>query len=325
MAATSVRRVFRASVLVLVVSVLALASCGGDQAEDTTAAAPSDQGQVEVVYEDDAIEPENRDAVEVIRESGVLERLAAWTSEAVALPHDIEMKVSDDMPEGVASPVAEPDGRTILLPASFFTQNYGVLTDFVEAVNREGGPPTVFPEGKFNADDLTALAEEFIVAHEMGHALMHQLELPITGLEEDAADGFATFYTVNQVGRGPAIAGSMLVDELAREQGDPTVEDFASDHPITQQRVYNFLCLVAGSDPDKLEGPFVEEGYLPEDRAIVCPLEWAQLNFGWWTVLEPHLSEAFKARGTESQGQALEQLRAETDAFAAEVKKLRGQ
>jgi hypothetical protein len=45
---------------------------GQEEEGKQTAAA----GQVKVLYEDDAIKPENRDVVEQIRKSGVLERLA---------------------------------------------------------------------------------------------------------------------------------------------------------------------------------------------------------------------------------------------------------
>jgi hypothetical protein len=115
----------------------------------------------------------------------------------------------------------------------------------------------------------------------------------------------------------------MLFDEIAREQGNPTMEQFASDHPITQQRVYNFLCLLEGSDPEKLHGPLIDEGYLPESRAPLCPMEWAQLNYGWWTVLEPHFSEAFSEQGTQAQDQAREHLEAENEVFAEEIQKIR--
>jgi hypothetical protein len=115
----------------------------------------------------------------------------------------------------------------------------------------------------------------------------------------------------------------MLFDEIARKQGNPTMEQFASDHPITQQRVYNFLCLLEGSDPEKLKGPLVDEGYLPKSRAPLCPQEWAWLNYGWWTVLEPHFTEAFREQGNEAQEQARDQLIAETKAFEKEITKIR--
>src|SRR5215208_33618 len=106
-------------------------------------------GQVKVVYEDDAIKPENRDVVEQIRKSGVLERLADWTNEVVALPHDMEVRVTDDVPEGVTDQSTEPDGRTIWIPPSFLTETHKVLAKYVEEVNREGGRPAEFPEEKF--------------------------------------------------------------------------------------------------------------------------------------------------------------------------------
>jgi hypothetical protein len=329
------RRITMLSTAALVL--LLMSACGGDsqeqQGEGTAMGGGNSQEQqgegtaiahqVKILYEDDAIKPENRDAVEFIRKSGMLERIAAWTNKVVALPYGIEVKVTDDVPEGVTDSTTQPDGRTIYLPASFLTETHDVLTKYVKDVNREGGPPAVFPEEKFNADDLNVLANQYIFGHEMGHALTRQLMLPITGLEEDAADGFASFYTVNEEEKDPVIAAAMLFDEIASKQGNPTMEQFASDHPITQQRVYNFLCLLEGSDPEKLKGPLVDEGYLPKSRAPLCPQEWAWLNYGWWTVLEPHFTEAFREQGTEAQEQARDQLIAETKAFEKEITKIR--
>ena len=275
--------------------------------------------QVKVLYEDDAIKPENRDVVEQIRKSEGLERIADWTNEVVALPHDMEVRVTDDVPEGVTDQSTEPDGRTIWIPGSWLTDTHELNTKIVKDVNRPAG----FPKEKFNADDLNVLTNQFIFGHEMGHALTRQLMLPLTGLEEDAADGFASFYNVNEEGSDPVIAAAMFFDAFARGQGDPTMEQFASDHPITQQRVYNFLCLLEGSDPEKWQGPLVDEGYLPESRSPLCPMEWAQLNYGWWTVFEPHFSEGFEEQGTENQEQARDQLTKENEDFAEELQKIR--
>jgi hypothetical protein len=284
-----------------------------EQSKQTAAA-----GQVKIIYEDDAINPKNRDVVEQLRKSGVLERTAEWTNEVVALPHDLEVRVTDDVPEGVTDQVTQPDGRTIFIPGAWLTDTHELHKKIVEDVNR----PAVFPKEKFNADDLNVLTNQYIFGHEMGHALTRHLMLPLTGFEEDAADGFASFYNVNEEGSDPVIAAAMFFDEFARMQGDPTMEQFASDHPITQQRVYNFLCLLDGSDPQKWQGPLVDEGYLPESRAPLCPMEWAQLNYGWWTVLEPHFTEAYREQGTETQEQARDQLIAENEAFAKVLKKI---
>jgi hypothetical protein len=52
-------------------------------------------------------------------------------------------------------------------------------------------------------------------------------------------------------------------------------------------------------------------------------MEWAQLNYGWWTVFEPHFSEAFREQGTEAQERARDQLIVENEAFAEEIQKIR--
>ncbi|WP_405922295.1 DUF4344 domain-containing metallopeptidase [Streptomyces sp. NBC_00122] len=291
----------------------AVVSCGGD--------AVGASGEVTVVYEDDAIKPKNRHAVEVIRKSGVLEQAADWVNKSVDLPHDMVVKVTDKVPPGVTDAVTQPDGRTIYVPPAFLTQIEETLSGVVKTVKR----PALLPEAKFNVDDLTALSTQFIFGHELGHALQRQLQLANLGLEEDAADGFASFYTINEVGPGPTLATAILFDELARAEGKLTLEGFASDHPVTQQRVFNYLCYLEGSDPKKFYGPLVDAGYLPKSRAPLCPQAWAMLDYGWWTQLQPHFTEAFKAQGDTSQENAHDQLIAETEALGKQIDKLRSE
>jgi hypothetical protein len=137
---------------------------------------------------------------------------------------------------------------------------------------------------------------QFILGHELGQALIHQLNVPLTGMEEGSADGFATFFTVNDKDTGPnaALGGAVLFDATGRKKPNLTLEDFSSDHPVILQRVYNFLCAVVGSDPQRLQNPLVTDGYIPGTRALFCRHEWTQLNYGWWTVLEPHLTDSSK-------------------------------
>ncbi|MGW7366183.1 DUF4344 domain-containing metallopeptidase [Streptomyces sp. NPDC054841] len=297
----------------LLVAGFGVASCGDDG--DKAAA----NGEVTVVYEDSAIKPKDRHAVAVIRKSRVLEQLADWVNKSVTLPHDMVVKVTDKVPPGVTDAVTQPDGRTIFVPPSFLTQIEGVLSNVVKTVKR----PALFPQARFNADDLTALSTQFVFGHEMGHALQRQLLLADLGLEEDAADGFASFYTVNEVGPGPSLAAAILFDELAREEGKLTLEGLSSDHPVTQQRVFNFLCYLEGSDPKRFHGPLVGAGYLPKTRAPLCPQAWAMLDFGWWTQLKPHFSGAFKDQGDKAQENARDQLVAEMKDFAEKLDELR--
>ncbi|MEV6319217.1 DUF4344 domain-containing metallopeptidase [Streptomyces sp. NPDC051776] len=297
----------------LLVAGCAVTSCGDDDNKGDP------NGKVSVVYEDDAIAPEDRHAVEVIRKSRVLEQVADWVNESVALPHDLVVKVTRKVPPGVTDAVTQPDGRTIFVPPAFLTQIEGVLGDVVKTVKR----PALFPEAEYNADDLTSQSFQFVFGHEMGHALQRQLLLANLGLEEVAADGFGSFYTINEVGPNPSLAAALLFDALARKEGKLTLEGFSSDHPVTQQRVFNFLCYLDGSDPEKYRGPLVDSGYLPETRAPFCPQAWAMLDYGWWTQLQPHFSKGFKDEGDKAQDDARDHLIAETKALAKDLDKIR--
>ncbi|MFG2987431.1 DUF4344 domain-containing metallopeptidase [Streptomyces sp. NPDC048258] len=276
-------------------------------------------GRVTVVYEAQTVKPEDREAVALIRNSRVLERTADWVNRSLTLPHDMVVKVTDAVPPGVTDAVTQPDGRTIFVPPPFLTEIEKALADVVKTVER----PAPFPASEYNTDDLTVLSTEFIFGHEMGHALQRQLLLANLGLEEDAADGFASFYTVNEVGPGPSLAAAILFDEIARKEGTPTLEGMSSDHPVTQQRAFNFLCYLEGSDPKKYQQSLVDSGYLPKTRAPLCPQAWAMLDYGWWTQLQPHFSGAFRAQGAEEQKKAHGRLVAETQALAKRIDEIR--
>jgi hypothetical protein len=308
--------------IALVASVVGLASCSGDESP----AVVRRDGRVKIVYDDAGIKPENRDAVKLVRDSGAFERFAGRTSRAVALPHDVEVRITDKVPQGIDNPTLELDGRTVFWPADFFTTTRTMLAEAVADISRDKGRPKAISSESFNADVLTVWANEFILGHEIGHALIHQLRLPLTGLEEDSADGFATFFTVNDKERGPnaALGAAILFDQLARKQGTMTLEDLSSDHAVVQQRVYNFLCSVVGSDPQRLESSLVTDGYVPQSRALLCRKEWTQLNYGWWTILEPHLTDAYKAETATARQQARKDLDDENAALLAKLRQMRG-
>src|SRR6266480_7373451 len=99
--------------IALVASLLQLVSCSGD--EEAKPAVARGNGRVKIVYDDAGTKPENRDVVKQIRDSRVFERLAGRMTKTLALPHDLEVKVSDDVP--FDDPTAEVDGRTIFWPA----------------------------------------------------------------------------------------------------------------------------------------------------------------------------------------------------------------
>jgi Putative metallopeptidase len=300
------------------------ASCFGD--DDSMPASAKGNGRVTIVYHDGTIQPENRDAMKKIRESGVFERMADRLTKAVALPHDLQVVITDNAPKDIEDPTTELDGRRIFWPAAFSKETYDVLTKFLPEVVRDKGAPKVISQENFTADVLNVWGSQFILGHEFGHAVIHQLNLPLTGLEEDSADGFATFFTVNDKETGPnaALGAAVLFDAIGRKRPNLTMEDFSSDHAVILQRVYNFLCSVFGSDPQRLHS-LVTDGYLPEAPAMFCGKEWTQLNHGWWTVLEPHLTLIYKKETEPVRQEARQNLEDKTNALFAKLRQMRGQ
>ena len=313
--------VFGVSILLVM---LAAASCFG--ADDSAPALAKGKGRVTIVYQRDAIQPENRDAMKKIMDSGVFERMADRLTKAVALPHDLQVVITDNVPKGIDDPITELDGRRIFWPAAFSKETHDVLTKFLPEVVRDKGAPKVISQENFTADVLNVWGNQFILGHELGHAVIHQLNLPLTGLEEDSADGFATFFTVNDRDTGPnaALGAAVLFDALGRKRPNLTMEDFSSDHAVILQRVYNFLCSVLGSDSQRLHS-LVTDGYIPESRAMLCGKEWTQLNYGWWTVLEPHLTPSYRKETESVRQQARQNLEHEINALFAKLRQMRGQ
>jgi hypothetical protein len=315
------RNVVGVSVLLVM---LGGASCfGGD---NSTPARAKGNGRVTIVYRDDTIQPENRDALKKIRDSGVFERMADRLTKAVALPHDLQVVVTDNLPKGIDDPTTEVVGRRIFWPAAFSKETHDVLTEFVPEVIRDKGAPKAIAQENFTADVLNVWGSQFILGHELGHAVIHQLNLPLTGLEEDSADGFGTFFTVKEKNTGPdaALGAAVLFDAMGSKRPNLTLEDFSSDHAVILQRVYNFLCAALGSDPKRLHS-LVADGYIPESRAMLCGKEWTQLNYGWWTVLEPHLTPNYKKETEAVRQQARQNLEDENNALFAKLRQMRGQ
>ena len=185
-------------------------------AADSTPAPGKGKGRITIVYQDDAIQPENREAIKKIRDAGVFERMADRLTKAVALPHDLQVVVTDKLPKGFDDPTTEVDGGKIWWPAGFSKTTHDLLTEFLPEVIASKHAPRAISKENFTPDVLNVWGNQFILGHEMGHALIRQLNLPLTGMEEDSADGFATFFTVNDKETGPnaALGAAVLFDAI---------------------------------------------------------------------------------------------------------------
>lgn len=81
----------------------------------------------------------------------------------------------------------------------------------------------------------------FIVAHEMAHAIIDQLDLPITGSEEAAADELAAVYSLSVGHPERVLAAAVFFDSL------PGGHQLSDPHPDPQQRMWTLRCYEDGA------------------------------------------------------------------------------
>lgn len=124
-----------------------------------------------------------------------------------------------------------------------------------------------------------------ILYHELGHAIIDVMQVPIFGQEEDAAD----------------VLSVLLIDQIFEEDSAQAVaydaafgfqaeaEDaqpiFWDVHGPDEQRYYNLVCIFYGANPqDRAE--LAQELGLPEERAEYCDAEFEQALDSWGMILE---------------------------------------
>lgn len=146
---------------------------------------------------------------------------------------------------------------------------------------------------EFPEDEATAafVANEVIATfyHELGHALIDVLQLPVLGKEEDAADHLSVIL-MNDIWEEDAAAEILASDATAyalmaaqREAGgeEPAYSD---EHSLDLQRYYTVVCLFYGANPDA-RADLAQDLELPPERAERCPDEWESAAGSWDAVL----------------------------------------
>lgn len=151
-------------------------------------------------------------------------------------------------------------------------------------------PATAFemPEDEAEAQFVTSnvLATFY---HELGHALIDVLQLPVLGKEEDAADTLSALLvhdiwdesSATQIIYDTANSYAMYAAEAEAQGYEPA---FSDEHSLDLQRYYNLICLFYGADPNARED-VAKELELPPERAERCPDEFEQAQASWGGLL----------------------------------------
>jgi hypothetical protein len=132
----------------------------------------------------------------------------------------------------------------------------------------------------------------FVMMHETAHAAITQMGLPVLGRMEDAADSFAALRLI-RIGSDfshrvltEAAQGWFMADRRDRDTGDKVA--FYDEHQLNQQRAYQIVCLMVGSDADKFKD-LAKETKLPEERQESCLGDFSNAAYSWDLLLKPHL------------------------------------
>jgi len=142
------------------------------------------------------------------------------------------------------------------------------------------------------ASNLTRDAITFVLLHELGHALIGELNLGVTGKEEDAVDELATLILIQNGKHDMAIAGTYALVLLQHFQGKGRKTPYFDEHSVSEARLYDVLCMILGSKPETF-GPEILRQH-PElgARAPKCPATYEKIDRAWTTMLAPHARAA---------------------------------
>ena len=127
----------------------------------------------------------------------------------------------------------------------------------------------------------------------MGHALVDVYELPITGLEENVVDQFATlsvFFYEEELDADFIIGQDILYNVgtwffIQTQNQDEHV--YWDIHNLDIQRFYNISCYAYGHSPEYNQD-LIYEGWLPKERASNCEYEYHVLVNSWNELLNPY-------------------------------------
>lgn len=229
-----------------------------------------DKGDFIAAYSD--IENQNYvDFNEKMKQQKVLESIAQDLNNALALPQDVTLTFKDC---GQVNAWWSPGEKKI-------TMCYELMDDAYNTFLEMG-------KSEQEADDLMFGATTFFFLHELGHCLITMHDLPAVGREEDSVDQLATYVMTTRMGdegTHAAFAGAMVFGRWANNEQNL---QFANEHSLSSQRYYNVICWLYGYDEGTFK-PLVDNGVLPEERAVRCQDEYRKLSNGWQRLVQPYL------------------------------------
>ncbi|MFQ5570570.1 MAG: DUF4344 domain-containing metallopeptidase [Rhodothermales bacterium] len=222
----------------------------------------------ELVYEEPA--PGAEGAAELVIRSSVFDEVIEDLETLFALPHPVVIRFTSSQ-EGPYYLQGE-----VVLPYEFIVQN----DQFFAAV----GYSETVEEQQVALLQLT----EFVLHHEVGHALIDMLDLPVLGKEEDAVDGFAAVIASHLDLDEVALTAAASFSILSQMSEEFSLAQFWDTHSLDEQRMFSIICLIYGSHPEKHAELLGAVG-MPAEEGPRCQQDYVQTARSWSRVLGDYL------------------------------------
>jgi hypothetical protein len=243
----------------------------------------------------------------MVRDGRMLEALATATTQNIRVPEHLSLVMAEC---GQPNAFYQRDKKAIILCYEFFDDIVsGLLRDFGKRVPRA---------------TLTNMAGgllAFVYLHELGHALVNLLNLPVLGREEDAADQIATYLLLQSTNFQQLTDGFVAVHWFNRKKTFfYTRRHYADEHSLGPQRQFNIACWAYGSNPQQFLA-LAQYAKLPRERAVRCGNEYQQLHNAVGQLLSGHLlTAAAAARSSKPSPRAIDTVKLLEEALRCSTK-----
>lgn len=211
-----------------------------------------------------------------VQTSGVVNHVVEHLNQEFKLPQDIRLRFVCTG-QGEDAPYYDPEHKEVMMPYIFRSYVQKELQNNQYTDNLE------------ELDTITNDIFLHTLYHEIGHALVDILDLPITGKEEDAVDELSTLMLLEAYEDGYKIAMSAgeFFDIESLQTEEITEDELFGEHSLDEQRFFNILCLVYGENPEDRMDLF--EGLnVSADRAEMCIDDFEKRDEAWSRLLKPY-------------------------------------
>ncbi len=261
----------RVALLAFLLLLLAIASggCGGS---DSSASGGGERsgGDLQIAWQKPASRSDQT-GYETLKASET-ELLAKTLVQTYELPDSLTVKGVNGSGHG---PSYDPEENSVTLP-------YGFAAQVFEAVNSSSSLSS-----KREQSERVAAVSDLILEHELGHALIADLDLAVPAKEEDAADEFATILLLEQkAGAKHAADAAIFFANFSDAQEPAALKDYVEAHALDLRHALDILCWAAGSSKQSLK-EVAEIGAIGD--AANCPTEYDHLSEQVARALGPHL------------------------------------